>query len=92
MNQNLTLSTKLFASQNHLQLRIGERTGGTSQMVFVYHKCMMIHIVSMSFPQYPKSKIHHTVACDNHKIDMTHCITPSQVGNYKGRLIRGITT
>lgn len=60
-------------------------------MVSAYHKCTLIHMVSVSFLNIQKARhdsSHHTLACDNHKIDRTHCITPSQVGC----LIRGITT
>lgn len=33
-----------------------ERAGATSKTVSVYHKCTMIHTLSMIFPEYPKSK------------------------------------
>jgi len=44
---------KVFASQNHLPIKKGERAGATSETVSLYHKHTMIHMLSVILPEYP---------------------------------------
>lgn len=70
---------KLFASQNYLQIKKGERVGATSKAVSVYLKHTMIYTLNMISSEYLNSKtiLHITDWClvITIKIYVTHCIT-----------------